>query len=151
MRRMAYGLIGDWDRAEDLTQATFVRLYRKWDGLADANIEAYARRVMVNLYLDGRRYAAELPTGEVPDGPCRAAESAAAVERVDVARALASLPRQMRAVAVLRFLEDRPVAEVADTLGIAEGTVKSHTHRAAAALRALLAPTSTTTDLRSPA
>lgn len=147
MRRTAYGLLGDWDRAEDLTQATFVRLYRQWSRLDGANVEAYARRVMVNLYLDERKFAAEVTTDAVPD---RSVAGHDVSTRIDVGRALAKLPRQMRAVAVLRFLEDRPVAEVADILGIAEGTVKSHTHRAMSALQELLSPAAPT-SLRSPA
>jgi RNA polymerase sigma-70 factor (sigma-E family) len=147
MRRMAFGLVGDWDRAEDLTQATFVRLYRRWDRLDGANVEAYARRVMVNLYIDERKYSAEVPTEFLPDRTsARGVDAEQSDLRIEVGRALAALPRQMRAVAVLRFLEDRPVSEVAEILGIAEGTVKSHTHRAMSALRELLSPP---TSLRS--
>lgn len=141
LRRTAYGLVGDWDRAEELTQATFVRLYPHWVSVCDGNPRAYARRVMVNLFLDGRRRAPEVPTEVLPEVAAveHSSLSADAATRLDLGRALAGLPRQMRAVVVLRFLEDRPVAEVAGLLGIAEGTVKSHTHRALAVLHDLLA------------
>ncbi|MER7073800.1 SigE family RNA polymerase sigma factor [Terrabacter sp. NPDC000476] len=143
LRRTAYGLVGDWDRAEDLTQAAFVRLYRHWDRIQDVNVEAYARRVLVNLYIDERKFAAEVPTDVLPERG-RADEDRST--SIDIGRALATLPRQARAVIVLRYLDDRPVAEVAEVLGIAEGTVKSHTHRGMSALSALLSPA---TELRS--
>ena len=137
LRRTAYGLVGDWDRAEELTQAALVRVYPHWAKVKDGNPHAYARRVLVNLFLDERRYAAEQPTASVPDRIMVGEPDPA--DRLDLGAALARLPKQMRAVVVLRFLDDRPVAEVADVLGIAEGTVKSHTHRALAALHGLLA------------
>ena len=55
--------------------------------------------------------------------------------RVDVLRALAELPRTQRAVLVLRYFEDKPVAEVAEMLGLAQGTVKAYSHRALQQLR----------------
>ena len=117
-----------------------MRLYPHWARVRDGNPHGYARRVLVNLFVDSRRYAAEVPSDVLPEP--------VAVERdeaglLDLGRALARLPKQMRAVVVLRYLDDRPVAEVADALGIAEGTVKSHTHRALAALHDLLASPTT--------
>lgn len=140
LRRTAYGMVGDWSRAEELTQATFVKLYPHWAAVCDGNPRAYARRVLVNLFLDERRRSPEVPTEQLPEvaGPPDDVGDDT-VARLDLGRALAELPRRMRAVVVLRFLEDRPVAEVADLLGIAEGTVKSHTHRALAALHEVLA------------
>jgi RNA polymerase sigma factor (sigma-70 family) len=55
---------------------------------------------------------------------------------IDVARALAELPRTQRAVLVLRYFEDRTISDVANLLGLAEGTVKAYTHHALKALRA---------------
>jgi RNA polymerase sigma factor (sigma-70 family) len=55
-----------------------------------------------------------------------------------VRQALASLPRQQRAVLVLRYCEDLPEAEVAELLGCTTGTVKTHAHRGLRALRDLL-------------
>ncbi len=137
LRRTAYGLVGDWGRAEELTQTTFERLWRHWPRIAAGSPEAYARRVLLNLFLDERKWSAEQPTDELPEQACSAGDPNL---RLDVAAALAQLPRQMRAVVVLRFLDDRSVAETAAGLGIAEGTVKAHTHRAMAALAPLLAP-----------
>lgn len=151
LRRTAYGLVGDWDRAEDLTQTAFVRLYRHWDRIQDVNVEAYARRVLVNLYIDERKFAAEVLTEVLPDvATDRGGHDDDRATRIDIGRALATLPKQARAVVVLRYLDDRPIAEVADVLGIAEGTVKSHTHRAMSALQSLLSPTpEKTSEIRS--
>jgi RNA polymerase sigma factor (sigma-70 family) len=57
---------------------------------------------------------------------------------VDLERVLGTLTPRQRAMVVLRFLEDLPVAEVAGLLGVAEGTVKSQTARGVEALRAVL-------------
>jgi RNA polymerase sigma factor (sigma-70 family) len=54
---------------------------------------------------------------------------------LDVRRFLASLPARQRAVVVLRYFDDRTEAEIAELLGCAPGTVKSHSSRALAALR----------------
>jgi RNA polymerase sigma factor (sigma-70 family) len=59
-------------------------------------------------------------------------------DRHDLAHALHGLPRRMRAVVVLRFVEDLSVRETASCLDIAEGTVKSLTHKALGKLRAAL-------------
>ena len=57
------------------------------------------------------------------------------VERLDLVQALAGLTPKQRAVVVLRFIEDRPVREVAQILEIGQGTVKRQTHDAMATLR----------------
>lgn len=142
MRRTAYGLTGDWQRAEDLTQETFLRLYRRWSKLRGYHLDAYARRTMVNLFIDSRKFRAESPTADLPDV---AHEMPELTERHVLGHALRALPRQMRAVVVLRFVEDLPVRDVAECLGIAEGTVKSLTHKALEKLRTALSdPTSPT-------
>jgi RNA polymerase sigma factor (sigma-70 family) len=61
-----------------------------------------------------------------------------AADTVDLGRALARLPRRQRAMVVLRYLEDIGVAEVAELLGVREGTVKSQTARAVTKLRTAL-------------
>lgn len=136
LRRTAYGLVGDWGRAEELTQTALERVYRHWATVRTGNPAGYARRTLINHFLDEQRWRAELPTDVPPEPSAPTSDHAL---RIDVDRALAQLPPQMRAVVVLRFLDDRSVAETADLLGIAEGTVKSHTHHAKQALAPLLA------------
>jgi RNA polymerase sigma-70 factor (sigma-E family) len=135
LRRTAYGLTGSWTQAEDLTQETFLRLYRRWQKIEGYDLDAYARRTMVNLYIDSRKFRHETPTERLPEPEQRTGDLDS---RHDMGQALRGLPRQMRAVVVLRFIEDLPVREVAACLGIAEGTVKSLTHKAVSKLRVAL-------------
>lgn len=132
LRRTAFGLTGDWGLAEDLTQSTFLRLYRHWPRVRQLNVDAYARRTMLNLYLDNRKYNVEVTTPSVPETAALVPDVDA---RLDLGAALGLLSRQMRAVVVLRFLDDQSVRDVASLLGIAEGTVKSTTNHALQALR----------------
>jgi RNA polymerase sigma-70 factor (sigma-E family) len=143
-RRVAFALCGDWHSAEDLVQAMFVQLYRRWRRVRPGTVDAYARRILLNAFLAGRRKAGrEQVTSDPPE---RAAPpDHDSHDRVDLERALTGLTPRQRAMVVLRFLEDLPVAEVAALLGVAEGTVKSQTARGVEALRAAL-PASTTTE-----
>lgn len=137
LRRTAYALCGDWHVAEDLVQATFVRLYRHWRRLRTETLDSYVRRTLVNLYLTRRKAARrERIVADVPERPAR--ESGSTEDRVDLGRALTGLSPRQRAMVVLRYLEDLPVAEVAALLGLAEGTVKSQTARGVQALRTAL-------------
>ncbi|MFL6076463.1 MAG: SigE family RNA polymerase sigma factor [Mycobacteriales bacterium] len=142
LRRTAYLLCNDWHVAEDLVQATFLRLYPRWRRIRPATADAYARRVLFNLYLSSRRSRpAETVTDSPPDRP--APEGRDSDARLDIAGVLATLPARQRAMVVLRYLEDLPIAEVSALLGVAEGTVKSQTARGLQALRdALGAPAS---------
>jgi RNA polymerase sigma-70 factor (sigma-E family) len=140
-RRVAFALCGDWHGAEDLVQAMFVQLYRRWRRVRPGTADAYARRILLNLFLAGRRTAGRVyVTSDPPEPPAPPGRDSHL--RLDVERALAELTPRQRAMVVLRFLEDLPVAEVAALLGVAEGTVKSQTARGVEALRAALpAPT----------
>jgi RNA polymerase sigma-70 factor (sigma-E family) len=141
--RTAVLLAPDRASAEDLLQTALVRTARRWSA-ASADPHAYVRRVLVNLAKDGWRNRSRRPVevaagaGPEPrlDGPAEQV-----VLRDEIVRAVAQLPARQRVVLVLRYFEDRPVAEVADLVGCSEGTVKSQTHHALARLRALLDPT----------
>jgi RNA polymerase sigma-70 factor (sigma-E family) len=126
---------GDRHLAEDLTQTALVRLYLAWARARGTRVEAYARRVLVNCFLDHRRrpwVRRERSVDTLPDAI-----------GIDPARfdgellaALRELPPRMRAAIVLRHVEDRSVEEVADALGCSIGTVKSQTARGLDKLRA---------------
>jgi RNA polymerase sigma-70 factor (sigma-E family) len=137
LRRLGYMLCGDWNTADDLVQVTFLKLLRRWHQIRDGSIDAYARRVLINSYLsqrrDGRR---EIVVEQLPDRPDPGGIEPFA--HSDVAAVLARLPARQRAAVVLRYVEDLPVAEVAELLGMAEGTVKSQTARGVDALRRAL-------------
>ena len=141
LRRTAFLLCGDWFLADDLVQEACTRMYAVWSRVASAGApDAYARRVVVNLYLDGRRRPSrrEVPVDRVPDRPTVAPDGDAASERaVDALRVLA--PGQ-RAVLVLRFWEDLTMEEAALVLGTSVGNVKSQSSRGLANLRAALGP-----------
>lgn len=132
-------LAGDGRLGEDLAQEGLIAAYRSWPKLGgpDGRPEAYVRRVMVRTAMRARRrrWSGEVPTGEMPDasGPGFADQSDLSVQMFDVLR---GLPAEQRVVLVLRFWADASESEVAQTLGVAVGTVKSRTSRALAALRA---------------
>src|SRR3981189_1397642 len=69
LRRLAYMLCGDdWHEAEDLVQVTFIRLYRRWCSLRDETLDAYAYRVLVNVFLNGRkRSQREQVAADIPE------------------------------------------------------------------------------------
>lgn len=133
--RAAWYLTGDRHKAEDLVQTALTKAYGRYRTLDDdEQFEAYVRTTMYRTYLRWwrRRWNGEVPSADVPD---RAIDPTLTPSRLDLARALAELPRMQRAVLVLRFYEDRSVAEVADLLGVTVGSVKTHTSRGCATLR----------------
>jgi RNA polymerase sigma-70 factor (sigma-E family) len=136
IRRLAYGLCGDWHLAEDLTQHAFLQLYRHWKRIDRATLDAYSRRIVVNAFLSDRRLRRrERVVAQPPDRPMPVADAGGTL---DILAALSHLPARQRALIVLRHLEDISVAEAADLLGITEGTVKSQTARGLDKLRAAL-------------
>lgn len=138
--RTAYLLTGDHQHAEDLLQASLTKVFLAWGRIRErAAVESYARRTLVTTYTSWwrRRSWHEQPVESFAEA--QAADPAAdMVERDRMWRAMQSLPRQQRAVIVLRFYEDLSVDETARLLRINVGTVKSHTSRALAALRVRL-------------
>src|SRR5215472_295730 len=127
--RMATLLTGDPDAAQDLVQASLLKLYRAWSRIdTSGEPDAYLRRIIVNTHRSwwrARRW--ETPVPEVPE--MAAGEDAA--ER----HAVGALVRQALALLVLRYCEDLPEAEVASLLGCSAGAVKTHAHRGLRALR----------------
>ena len=137
VRRLAYALCGDWHTADNLVQVTFVKLFPQWPRIRDGHLDAYVRRILVNTFLTHvRKHRRETVVAEVPDAPVPEVE-----RHEDLGQALRRLPAQQRAVVVLRHLEDLSIAEVAEVLQLAEGTVKSQSARGIAALRAALGHT----------
>ncbi|MEU3224280.1 SigE family RNA polymerase sigma factor [Streptomyces sp. NPDC006976] len=137
--RSAFLLCGDRHEAEDLVQTTLVKvvLGARRHGRLD-NIEAYARKTLVNTFIAARRrfWRREQAYGELPD---RAAQAPDTDTGLAVRAALARLTPRQRAVLVLRYWEDLSVEATAEMLGMRENTVKSHAARGLAALRAEMA------------
>jgi len=139
--RVAVLLTGDWHAAQDLVQTSLVKLYRAWPRLdTGAGTDAYLRRIMINTHRSWwrARWRREAPAAVLPEAS--SGEDIADRQALGalVRQALARLPRQQRAVLVLRYCEDLPEAEVAALLGCTVGTVKTHAHRGLHALRELL-------------
>jgi len=134
----AFLLTGELAEAEDLAQEALVRTMLRVRGgaeLKDArSAEAYVRRAIASLYVDGyrrrRRWLAAVPTLADRDTPELArgenADPALGADAMDLRAHLAELPRQERACVVLRFYEDMTVPQLAEALGIATGTAKRY-------------------------
>jgi RNA polymerase sigma-70 factor (sigma-E family) len=144
--RFAHVLCGDAHLSADLVQDALERTGLRWRRLRDPDDpEGYVRRTIVTQYLNRRRRSRrEQPVAEMPD---RAASQDSSGTDAVIRQLLASLPRQQRAVLVLRFYEDLTEAAIAELLGCSLGTVKSNSSRALAKLRAALA-TEDVKDLR---
>jgi RNA polymerase sigma-70 factor (sigma-E family) len=138
--RYGYLLTGNHHDAEDLVQDALIRLRAHWPRVARKDDPiAYVRTTMTRLNISKwRRRRRELLTAAVPERP--AADPG--LERVDatdaderVWAAIVALPPKQRAVLVLRFYESLTDEEIAATLGVSRGTVRSQASRALQKLR----------------
>lgn len=145
-------LLGDRSEAEDVTQETFLNLYRHGHRFrSESRFSTFVYRVAVNAALNRRRSLgrrrsrtaglAELQAagGELPAAP-RDPESSAEGSEIQrrVQAALSELRPALRLPVVLFDLEGLPYAEISRVLNLPEGTVKSRIHRARQALREIL-------------
>ncbi len=140
VRRTAFLLCGDWDRADDHAQAAFVALHRHWRRIRDrAALDAWVRRTLVRAVVDESRrpWRRERSVPETADPAVAPATDAVATRHVLV-DGLRSVPPRQRAVLVLRFLEGLDVSGTAAALGCTEGTVKSQTTHGLVTLRRVL-------------
>lgn len=144
--RLAHLLADDPHTAADLVQTTLTKMYLAWPRISsqapggkDVDVDAYARRVLINTHRSWWRRAfrrREVAAEVLPEG--------ATTDRHDDGRAAAvwalvqTLAPRQRAVVVLRYYEDLSEAEIAEVLQISPGTVKSQCSRALASLRAHL-------------
>jgi len=132
--RHARRLVGDPTLAEDLAAEAMARTYRHWRRVAGyEHLDAWVLRVVTNLAID-----AQVRRGPQPVHPAPLPPEDGVVLRLALAQALRALPTRQRDAVVLRYLVDMTEADVAATLGIAPGTVKSHLHRAIERLRRVL-------------
>jgi RNA polymerase sigma-70 factor (sigma-E family) len=136
--RNAYLLTTSPHAAEDLVQTALARAYAAWwrvRGAADP--VAYVHGILIKAFLSDRRRrsSGELPTEHVPEEVARDADPA---QRLALMAALADLGERDRAVVVLRYWEDRSVAETADQLGLSVAAVRNRSLRALRSLRGLL-------------
>jgi RNA polymerase sigma-70 factor (sigma-E family) len=138
LARAAYLLTGDRHLAEDLVQASLIRVASHWERVnAAGDPDPYVRRVLYTQYVSWwrRRRILDHPRAEPPD---RIVDDHThdVDTSVTVRRALGRLSPRQRAVLVLRYFEDLTEAQAADALGCSVGTVKSHAREGLARLRA---------------
>ncbi|WP_244957133.1 RNA polymerase sigma factor SigE [Candidatus Frankia nodulisporulans] len=145
--RLAYRLTGNAHDAEDLTQDVFVRVFRSLADYTPGTFEGWLHRITTNLFLDRMRRQQKIRFDALPEDTERLAGREASPEAVyaeahldaDVEAALAALPPDFRAAVVLCDIEQLSYEEIAQTLGVKLGTVRSRISRGRAMLRAALA------------
>lgn len=137
--RLAVMLTGSTPDAEDLLQTTFAKAHRHGERIAAMSAPAaYLRTVMLHEHVSSKRRR-RLTTVSLSVATTATAGRAPTPEPAyDVWSWLATLPRQQRAVLVLRYYEDLPDAEIAALVGCSQATVRSHASHGLARLRALL-------------
>lgn len=144
--RLAVLLVHDVATAEEVVQDSFVALHAGLHRLRDnEKALAYLRAAVVNRSRSVLRHRVVVDRNAPkppPDMPSAELGALALIDRSAVVKALRALPVRQREVVVLRFYADLSEAQIADTMGITRGAVKSHTSRAMAALRTVLEPQS---------
>ena len=145
--RLAYRLTGNSHDAEDLTQDVFVRVFRSLSSYTPGTFEGWLHRITTNLFLDTVRRKQRIRFDALPDDAAdRLSGREPSPDRVfddrmldaDIQAALDALAPDFRAAVVLCDIEGLSYEEIAATLDIKLGTVRSRIHRGRAQLRAAL-------------
>jgi len=140
---LALRICGDPAQAEDAVAEAFARTYVHWRKGRVDDVGAYVRRAVVNEINSGwRRRAVERAWRDRRNGDARGERSfdEQAADTAAFRQALGRLSPQQRAALALRYWDDLPEAQIAQTLGCSVGAVKSHLHRGVRRLRQLLGP-----------
>jgi RNA polymerase sigma-70 factor (sigma-E family) len=137
---IAVAVSGSRPEAEDLVQTALTNAFVRWRKIRRDCALAYLRRCILNANVSRwrRHRGIELSVAEPPEPtfPDRRPATTDIDERESLLPTLRALPVRQRAVLVLRYLCDLPDDEIAETLGISVGTVRSQACRGLAALRA---------------
>jgi RNA polymerase sigma-70 factor (sigma-E family) len=141
--RLARLQLQDNHAAEDVAAIVLEKVEKKWKRVSAMSApDAYVRRMLVNECISYQRKAARRHEESVDPGSlpvvAQPDESATVAARDELRRALLGLPPQQRAVLVLRYYEEVPDQEIAEILGIARVTVRSHALYALTRLRRVL-------------
>jgi RNA polymerase sigma factor (sigma-70 family) len=144
--RLAYRLTGNQHDAEDLTQETFIRVFRSLASYKPGTFEGWLHRITTNLFLDMTRRRARVRMEGLPEDTDRLAGGDPSPEQVyaethldpELQEALDELPPEFRAAVVLCDVEGLSYEEIGATLGVKLGTVRSRIHRGRQALRLAL-------------
>lgn len=145
--RLAYRLSGDAQDAEDLTQETFIRVFRSLQSYQPGTFEGWLHRITTNLFLDMVRRRNKIRMDPLPEDYDRVPAHGPSPEQAyhdarlnpDLQLALDELAPEFRAAVVLCDIEGLSYEEIGATLGVKLGTVRSRIHRGRQALRDHLA------------
>ena len=141
--RLAFRLSGNTHDAEDITQETFIRVFRSLAGYQPGSFEGWLHRITTNVFLDTMRRRQRIRMEALPDESDRIAGREPSPEQVyqdanldpDLQAALDELLPEFRAAVVLCDVEGLSYEEIGATLGVKVGTVRSRIHRGRQALR----------------
>jgi RNA polymerase sigma-70 factor (ECF subfamily) len=154
--RVAYQFAGNHHDAEDIAQEVFIKVYRSLDKFRqDAQLSSWMYRIVMNACIDHRRRhspAGSAPFGEEAEHRMLNTPEETRSRRAGVAgelgavleSAIAELPKGQRIVFVMRHHQGLKLCEIAEALGLAEGTVKRQLHAAVHRLRQALSSASVT-------
>ena len=136
-------ILRDEYAAQDAVQETFIEAWRSLPGLRDPEkFEAWTRRLLVRACFAGVRHNKRVKAVEIRLTPGDEPAIAGVERDLDIhdqlERGLARIPADQRAVVVLVYYLDLPLADAAEALGIPLGTTKSRLNRATSALRAVI-------------
>jgi RNA polymerase sigma-70 factor (ECF subfamily) len=143
---VAYRLSGNDDDARDLVQESLLRVRRGLETYQPGSLEGWLARIVTNVFLDEMRRKKRRPVQALPDDPdhvlpaIQGADDAsiAAGLSVEIQEALAALPEEFRVPVVLRDVADQTYEDIAGSLGVPVGTVRSRLHRGRRMLRTAL-------------
>lgn len=144
--RLAFRLSGNQHDAEDLTQETFMRVFRSLKNYQPGTFEGWLHRITTNLFLDMVRHRGKIRMEALPEdyervpGNDMTPEQAYTVANLDPAlqEALDDLSPDFRVAVILCDVVGLSYDEIAETLGVKMGTVRSRIHRGRTQLRASL-------------
>jgi RNA polymerase sigma factor (sigma-70 family) len=144
--RLAYRLSGNQHDAEDLTQETFIRVFRSLASYKPGTFEGWLHRITTNLFLDMARRRSRVRMEALPEETDRIPGDDPTPEEIyddthldpELQAALDELPPEFRAAVVLCDVEGLSYEEIGATLGVKLGTVRSRIHRGRQALRVAL-------------
>ena len=136
---VALRTVGDREDAADALQDALLSAYRAAERFrGDSAVTTWLHRIVVNACLDRMRRRQSRPTVPLPETDVTPAPAADRDTALVVREALATLPPEQRAALVLVDVQGYAVAEAAEILGVAEGTIKSRCARGRARLAVLL-------------
>ena len=144
MYTVAYRLAGNDEDAQDLVQESLIRVKRGLERYEPGSLEGWLARIVTNVFLDEVRRRRRRPTDALPDDPERVLPPSPGADEVstqlsdDIQAALAALPDEFRVPVVLCDVADQSYEQIAATLGVPVGTVRSRLHRGRRMLRTML-------------